>query len=459
MMKMKLFTIIFAGLWIGLATADDYATSFMLMNNENLRQSQTIWGRMRAGFKLDHEQTRLVKYYEKFYTRNPNTFNHLMTNASPYIYYLLTQTERYGMPSEIALIPAIESSFNPLVTNGSGDAYAGMWQFTPTTGGRFRLAQNSQLDDRRNIIKSSQSALVYLIYLDALFKQWDVAIGAYNWGEGNMYRAILGSGQTIGNVDYSKLPLRKITADYEPKIIALANIIENPGKFGVTLINIPNQPYFAITNPEDGTSVASLNSKADVSSSDFTQLNPQFKTNSYSLTSQDQILLPLQNQNIYYASINHSDKVIPDSIDLVADNAALTNQDIEAIDQVNNEPDNTHMANNVVDDKNNIVNTTNTTYIAASAEKTPEQTQVTSSPNPEDKTSINELIADISQPQAINSKSATADRKHKADYRVSSGDTLYSISHKFNVDINTLRRSNNIIGNDIIIGQVLKIKG
>lgn len=453
-MKIKLLSTIIAWLWIGLAIADNYSSSFMLMNNENLRQSQNIWARMRAGFKLDHDQTRRVKYYENFYTRNPATFNHLMANSSPYIYYLLTQTERYGIPSEIALIPAIESSFNPLVKNGEGDAYAGMWQFTPTTGGRFRLAQNSQLDDRRNIIKSSQSALVYLIYLDAIFKQWDVAIGAYNWGEGNMYRAILGSGQTIGHVDYSKLPLRKITADYEPKIIALANIIENPGKFGVTLVDIHNQPYFAITNPEDGTSVANFNRKADISSSDFTQINPQFKTNGYNLTSQDQILLPLQNQNIYYASINHSDKVIPDSIDLVADNTVLTNQDIEAIDQVNNETDRTNLASN------STVDTSYTTTTTAAQSPEPSQTQTKPSLKQQDKTSINELIAEIDQPQEIGSKSTMPSvRKYKAHYTVSSGDTLYSISHKFNVDINALRRNNNIIGNDIIIGQVLKIKG
>jgi len=152
-----------------LANSEPTSTNFMLMNNYNLRQSQNIWDRMQQGFQLNYEETKLVKYYEKFYTKNPATFDKLMKNATPYLYYMLTQTERYALPSELALIPIVESNYDPLAKNPT-DAYAGMWQFVPITGTRFNLAQNNDIDERRNIVKSTNAALIYLNYLHLMFK-------------------------------------------------------------------------------------------------------------------------------------------------------------------------------------------------------------------------------------------------------------------------------------------------
>ncbi|MFN7095593.1 MAG: lytic transglycosylase domain-containing protein, partial [Burkholderiales bacterium] len=280
--------------------SDESAATFILLNNYNIRQSVDVWSRMRAGFKLAHKQTSRVKYFEKFYTRNPKAFNQLMANARPYLYYILTQTERNGLPSEIALIPAVESSFNPLVSNPT-DAYAGMWQFVPSTGKRFNLQQNENIDERRDIVKSTTSALNYLTYLHGIFGQWEATIGAYNWGEGNMYRAILKAGAPVGQIEYADLHLRQITADYVPKIIALASIIENPAQFGVKLDDFDNQPYFAIVNPTATASVNNIIQKVGLDNKTFTKLNPQFKATDYLLGQADRILLPLANQNIYYA--------------------------------------------------------------------------------------------------------------------------------------------------------------
>jgi membrane-bound lytic murein transglycosylase D len=288
------------------ANANNMATNFMLINNYDLPEYSNIWDRMRQGFKLSHKENDKVKYYEKLYTKNPKAFNQLINNAKPYLYYILTQTEKNGMPSEIALIPAVESSFNPRAENPT-DAYAGMWQFIPSTGKQFSLQQNDDFDDRQNIIKSTKAAITHLNYLYAMFKQWDVAIGAYNWGEGSMYRAILSSNQNIGNINYNTLPLRQITANYVPKIIALSNIIENPHKFGVTLDTATNQPYFAITSLTTTTSIKDLHQIANIDKDTFISLNPQFKNNNYTLRPNEQIALPIKNQNIYYANANIND--------------------------------------------------------------------------------------------------------------------------------------------------------
>lgn len=277
----------------------------MILNNSNSQQFNDIWSRLRSGFKLSHPQNSKVQYYEKRYTKNLSAFNRLLKNAIPYLYFILSEIERNGLPTELALIPGIESSYNPLVTRPT-DAYAGMWQFEPGTGRRFNLLQNGDLDERRDIVKSTRSALNYLNYLHLMFHQWDIAIGAYNWGEGGMYRAILDSGMQLGKVSYTDLELRQITADYVPKIIALASIIENPEKFGVKLESAPNQPYFAILNLGTNTKLSDVNKLSSIDQQTFAQLNPQYKNPDYSLNTKNNILLPQINQTIYYASIGHA---------------------------------------------------------------------------------------------------------------------------------------------------------
>jgi membrane-bound lytic murein transglycosylase D len=461
------------------AYGDNLASDLMLMNNYDLRDSQDLWQRMRSGFQLNHAQTEKVRYFERLYTRNPKNFEQMINRSIPYMYYLLTQTERYGIPSEIALIPAVESSFNPLAHN-PGDAYAGMWQFTPLTGRRFNLAQTSDLDNRRNIIRSTQSALVYLIYLHAMFKQWDVAIGAYNWGEGSMYKAILSSGQSIGHVDYSRLPLREITANYVPKVIALANIIEDPKKFGVNIGNPPNTPYFAITVPQNSQSVAQVYDLSHADKQDFIMLNPEFKTTSYVPMQQDRILLPVNNQNIYYANNNYkgyqNDGVgSEDAIMQVADNATLTPQEISEIKDVSensntlNTSSKLNSANNVASDEDGldalVDKLDNSSQIAQNNHNidegnTSSQTKQiannslvnddnNSSPSP----AINKLNASASNLSQLIPISVNDTATH--EYRVIAGDTLYSISKKFNVDMDAIKKYNHLEGNNVMVGQVL----
>lgn len=327
------------------AIADEIANNFMLLNNYNLPKYSTIWDRMSNGFKLPITNNDKVKYYEILYTKDKVAFNNLINNARPYLYYILNQTEKNGMPSEIALIPAVESRFNPKAQNPT-DSYAGMWQFIPTTGKQFNLKQTEDFDDRQNIIKSTQAAVKHLNYLYAMFKQWDVAIGAYNWGEGNMYHAILESNQKIGNVEYNKLPLRQITANYVPKIIALSNIIRNPNKFGVKLETIDNKPYFAITSVNQTTTLRNLHKVANIDECTFILLNPQFKNNYHMLTNQEEVVLPIENQNIYYANINNSN-----NINTIIYNDPSVSRDLRTTSTINEEN-----INNSQSPKNNMQN-------------------------------------------------------------------------------------------------------
>ncbi|MBP9741861.1 MAG: transglycosylase SLT domain-containing protein [Burkholderiales bacterium] len=385
--------------------ADELTLDLMLINNYNMRQDQDIWSRMREGFRLNHKQTKQVVYYEKLYTKNPKTFSKIVNNAKPYIYYILTETERNGMPTEVALLPGVESTFNPNARSSS-NAY-GMWQFVPSTGTRFKLVQNNEIDERQDIVKSTQSALWYLNYLHSIFGQWEPAIGAYNWGEGNMYKEIVKSGQTPGSIDYANLNLREETSNYLPKLIALASIIENPDKFGVNLDEMENKPFFAIINPAAPIQLTDLADKAGIDKKTFAMLNPQYKSTNYVLSSKDSILLPIDNQNIYYANIGQP--------------TATNNTSTPLIPTNNNDA-----------------------------------TEEDSAPQPSN--ALDQLVDKLdTTAETRGDEDTAADTQAPINYTIASGDTLYSIAKRFNAKIDDIRRENKIPGNDITVGQTIII--
>lgn len=435
--------LLMMGLSIGpfMSMGDETATDLIILNNSNSQQFSDIWPRFRAGFKLDHTETSRVRYYEKVYTKNPVAFNRLMTNSIPYLYFLLNEAERRGLPTELALIPGVESTYDPLAKN-PGDAYAGMWQFVPMTGRRFNMLQNSSIDERRDLIKSTRSAYNYLTYLHLMFKQWDVAIGAYNWGEGSMYRAVLNSGMPLGQVTYSDLQLRQITADYVPRVIALANIIENPSRFKVTLDKVPNDPYFALISPMANTSVADIARVSDADNTVFTKLNAQYKNSTYQLSLNNNILLPVNNQNIYYANIGQL-TVIANGVTLAMNDASL---------------DPGVSANNLKSAVSGVTESqTNLDSIVVS------QNEV--SDNKE--SALDDLLAnlgDTSVSRSIDSKNKLPKNDGPAKsvnivaYKVNHGDTLYSIAKKFHTSVDQIRADNNISGNGLSAGQILNIK-
>ena len=413
-----------------LVKADELTMNFMLMNNYNLRQNSDIWSRIRSGFKLNHEETSRVKYYERLYTKNPKAFSALMAKARPFLYFLLTEIERRGLPTELVFIPGIESSFNPLVERPD-DAYAGMWQFVPTTGRRFNMLQDSDIDERRNVVKSSRAALNYFVYLYSIFKQWDIAIGAYNWGEGGMYKAIVNSGQKIGRVDYNELNLRKITMDYEVKLVALANIIADPGRFGVNL---------------------NMVEVSKVDKNDFHKLNGQFKTKNYQLTKNNRILLPIVNQTIYYASLGGI-TTTPNAPIIESSVVIASNDVIDTGSIVTDSSDDPIMvaANNYKG--------SNAPIAYASANTSQAMNDLVDGLDDSDIETMQQgnVSTKADQVTSNNSIKETITETKLTSYIVLPHDTLYSISRKFNVSIEKLQQLNNIPGTNLIIGQKLKL--
>ncbi|MET0542416.1 MAG: transglycosylase SLT domain-containing protein, partial [Variovorax sp.] len=201
-----------------------------------------MWDRIRRGFKMQNLENDAVHEREQWYASRPDYIQRMTERSNKYIFYIVEELERRDMPTELALLPYIESAFNPQAVSSA--RAAGMWQFMPATGTDYSLKQNIFRDDRRDVLASTRAALDYLQKLYNMFGDWQLALAAYTWGEGSVGRAIA-KNQKLGlPTTYSDLNMPAETRLYVPKLQAVKNIVANPQAFNTDLPVIPNHPYF-----------------------------------------------------------------------------------------------------------------------------------------------------------------------------------------------------------------------
>jgi membrane-bound lytic murein transglycosylase D len=271
-----------------------------------LLPEQDVWQRLRDGFAMPAMDSPLIAKHERWYASKPEYFARMTDRASRYLYYIANEVERRGMPSEIALLPMIESGFNPgahSVSNASG-----IWQFIPATGRNFGLRQNWWYDGRRDIISATQSALDYLEKLHQMFGDWRLALAAYNWGEGAVQRAQEKNRRKGLPVDYESLKLPDETRNYLPKLIAIRNIVSNPSIYGLTLSDIPNKPYFTVVPTSQHIDVKLVAKLADISRDEFVALNPANNRPVILHDNIDYILLPVDKVETFQTNLQSYDK-------------------------------------------------------------------------------------------------------------------------------------------------------
>ena len=254
-----------------------------------------LWLRVRRGFAIPDLDTDLVRKGEQWYTSRPDYVARMTERSSRYMFYIVEEIERRGMPTELALLPFIESAFNPQAISGA--KASGMWQFMAATGKDFDLKQNVFRDDRRNVIASTRAALDYLTKLHGQFGDWQLALAAYNWGEGSVQRAIDRNQRAGKPTDYLSLKMPEETRYYVPKLQAVKNIVADPGGFGLTLPPLPNHPYFQSVPIERDIDVALAVRLSGVSMEEFKTLNPQMNKPVILAAGTPQILLPYDNAN------------------------------------------------------------------------------------------------------------------------------------------------------------------
>lgn len=267
------------------------------VNLSDLSANQDLWGRIRLGYGLPELQSTLVNDHEQWYANRPDYVQRMTSRSSRYLFHVVEEIQRRKMPTELALLPFIESAFNPQAMSSA--RASGMWQFMPATGKDFELKQNLFRDDRRDVLASTRAALDYLQRLRNQFGDWHLALAAYNWGEGNVQRAINKNKNAGLPTDYVSLNMPAETRNYVPKLHAVRNIIGRPEAFGLTLTPIENHPYFVsvpIQRDMDATLAARL---AGLPLDEFKALNPSLNKPVILAAGTPQVLLPYDNASLF----------------------------------------------------------------------------------------------------------------------------------------------------------------
>ncbi|MGA4575866.1 lytic transglycosylase domain-containing protein [Stutzerimonas frequens] len=399
-----------------------------LSDTSTIVEHEDLWARIREGYKLQEhlDSNPRIEQQRLLFASRPRSIEIASERGSPYIHYIVERLEERDMPLELALLPIIESSYDPFAYS---PAHAvGLWQFIPSTGRHFNLRQTSWYDGRRDITASTNAALRYLSYLHGLFNgDWLLALAAYNAGEGTVSRAIERNQKLGLPTDYWNLPLPRETRDYVPKLLALSQLIEAPEAYGINLNPIANEPYFEVIALKQRMDLARVAKLADLDEDELYQLNPAF-TRRITLDGPQQLLVPLEKAEMLAANL-----------------ALMKPQELVDWKQYTVRPGDTlgaianrhHLTVNVIRD----INRLNSDSLRIG--------QVLSIPASSDAGASRELL------HAVARQPDTTPRS----YRVRSGDNLWDIAKAQRVSVRDLQRWNNLSGSQLKVGQALFLQG
>jgi membrane-bound lytic murein transglycosylase D len=393
-----------------------------------------LWVRIRKGFGIPDLDSQLVDTQTAWYAARPDYIQRSTTRASHYLYHVVEELEKRHMPTELALLPFIESAFDPQALSAA--KAAGMWQFIPSTGLDYNLKQNIFKDDRRDVMASTDAALTYLQRLHDMFGDWQLALAAYNWGEGSVQRAINKNRAAGLPIDFNNLSIRMPveTRNYVPKLQAVKNIIADPLHYGITLPQVDNQPYFVSVDKSRDIDVKIAAQLAELPMDEFKALNPQF--NRPVITSDTPILLPESNAEKFKENLanwghalsswtSHTITTAREKIETIAAHFGTTP---DVIREVNHIPPRTHLV-------------VGSTILVPKTEQTAE--------------------ADIAPEVAEHAKMALepdAPDFRRVMIRVGRRDSLASIAARNRISVMQLKTWNNLRQDRVIAGQNLQIQ-
>jgi len=260
-----------------------------------------VWQRIRDGFAVPDLDNALVREKTRYYAARPEYMQRIVDRSRLYLYHIVEEIEKRGMPTELALLPMVESAFNPMAYSRAHAS--GLWQFIPGTGKRFELEQNWWYDARRDIVESTNAALDYLAKLYEMHGDWQLALASYNWGENAVARAIAKNQAAGLPTDYASLSMPAETRHYIPKLQALKNIIANPEPFGIVLGPIPNQPYFTTITKLRDIDVQLAARLAEMPVAEFIALNPGFSRPIIRAEMTPRIVLPADKVDVFHENL------------------------------------------------------------------------------------------------------------------------------------------------------------
>jgi membrane-bound lytic murein transglycosylase D len=252
-----------------------------------------LWERVRQGFAMPALEGEHVRKWEQWYASRPEYVQRMTERGGRYLFHIVEEVEKRGMPTELALLPFIESAFNPQAMSSA--RASGMWQFMPATGRDFELRQNVFRDDRRDVLASTRAALDYLQSLHRMFGDWHLALAAYNWGQGSVQRAMARNRQAGLDTDYVSLRMPDETRNYVPKLQAVINIVARPAAFSIRLPALENHPFFLSVPIVRDIDVALAARLSGLTLDEFQALNPQMNKPVILAAGTPQLLLPFDN--------------------------------------------------------------------------------------------------------------------------------------------------------------------
>lgn len=260
-----------------------------------------LWERIRRGFGMPDLHDALVVDRQSWYLNRPEALRRIFERGGRYLHYIIGELEKRGLPTELALLPMVESAYNPQAVSSA--RAMGMWQFIPSTGKNYDLEQNWWVDERRDIVASTDAALNYLKNIYEMHGDWHLALASYNWGEHAVARAIAKNQAKGLLTDYASLTMPAETRYYVPKLQALKNIVAQPEVYGFRLPPLANQSYFESVIKPERIDVAVAARLAEIPLEEFVSLNPAYQRPVINGHQAGPLLLPTDKVDIYLANL------------------------------------------------------------------------------------------------------------------------------------------------------------
>lgn len=420
--------------------------------------SDDLWQRIKDGYAIPNSTSNLVANHEQWYSSRPDYIRRMVERSQKYLFHIVEEVEKRGMPTEIALLPMIESAYNPQAYSRS--RASGIWQFIPSTGKHFGLQQNWWIDNRRNVIVATDAALTYLQKLHGMFGSWDLALAAYNAGEGTVGRAIERNRRLGLGTDYESLNLPPETRNYVPKLQAVKNIMTNPGKYGLKIQTIANTAYFTRVSAPAQIDAHLAAKLAEISDEEFLALNPS--NNRPLIGNNDEkheLLLPILAAQTFRDNLANYNKPLVSWKTYLAKRgermekiAAKFGIQLSKLRTVNNLPN----QNKIKKSSTILVPNGNQTDFTptGSAVKTADA----NSAYPLDPALSHSADAALTEKNPLNSIDETEPSKaDNVTHTVKKGETIFAIAKLYQVSIDDIVTANGLANQDIKIGQTLSI--
>lgn len=402
-----------------------------------------MWDRIRRGFAIPNLYDERTEQWTQYYAERAKSVYRMSERASRYLYYIVDEIERRGLPTELALLPFIESAYNP--TAYSHAKASGLWQFIPSTGLHYNLKQDHWRDQRRDPIASTHAALDYLNYLYDFQGDWYLALASYNWGEGSVRRAIERNVDQGLDTDYLSLRMPDETRNYIPKLQAIKNLIADPARYGLTLPVIENEPYFTTVSDMPTLSVTDAARLAEMSIEDFQALNASFNHPVILAEHKHTLLLPMDKALVFHANLKTQQDTLDqwktyqaqrgESYSSIAKKFDITIEQLRALNGISKRQTRAVAQTLVVP-----VRGSSNTGLRLAAHQPP---------------------AAAARPPAAAAGSDIAVRRSPTvrTHTVRRGETLFSLARRYNTSVDALRKLNNLKGSNLQQGKRLRVPG